>query len=60
VPSGDGGVTGYAVGGEGGLRFENDVRLSLTAAHYGRADESTAAFSRTTVGLRLGWELRRR
>jgi hypothetical protein len=60
IPDGADGVTGYAVGGEGGIRFENGVRLSLAAARYGRADSSSSAFSRTTAGLRVGWELRRR
>jgi hypothetical protein len=43
--------------GEAGVRLENDLRLSLTAAQYGRVDESSRAFSRTTLGMRLGWEM---
>jgi 1,4-dihydroxy-2-naphthoyl-CoA synthase len=57
VPTGRDGVTGYAIGGEAGIRLENDLRLSITAAHYGRVDEPAAAFERTTVGMRLGWEI---
>lgn len=60
IPSRDDSVLGYAVGGEGGIRFENGVRLSLAGAQYGRADDRSSEFSRTTLGLRLGWELRRR
>jgi hypothetical protein len=50
-------VTGYAIGGEAGVRLENDLRMALTAARYGRVDESTPGLERMTVGLRLGWEL---
>jgi hypothetical protein len=57
VPTGRDGVTGYAIGGEAGIRLENDLRLSITAAQYGRVDEPTPAFARTTVGMRLGWEI---
>jgi hypothetical protein len=57
APTGRDGVTGYAIGGEAGVRLENDLRLSITAARYGRVDEPLAAYERTTVGLRLGWEL---
>jgi hypothetical protein len=57
VPSGRDGVTGYAIGGEAGIRLENDFRLSLTAAQYARVDDSSRAFARTTVGIRLGWEM---
>jgi hypothetical protein len=57
VPDQEGAVTGYAIGGEAGVRFENDLRLSVTAARYGRVDEPAAAFDRTTAGVRLGWEL---
>ena len=60
VPSGSDAVVGYAVGGEGGMRFENGVRLSLAGARYGRTDDSSGEFDRTTVGVRLGWELRLR
>jgi hypothetical protein len=60
APSGGDSVTGYAVGGEAGLRFENDVRLSLTAAQYGRFDDPSGEFNRTTMGVRVGWELRPR
>jgi hypothetical protein len=57
APAGDDSVTGYAVAGEGGIRFENDVRVALTAAQYGRVDGRASEFNRTTVGLRVGWEL---
>jgi hypothetical protein len=60
VPDGRDSVTGYAIGGEAGVRFENDLRLSLTAGRYGRVGGGGAEFERTTMGVRLGWELRSR
>jgi hypothetical protein len=57
APTGADAVTGYAIGGEGGIRLENDVRLALTAARYGRVDSRAPEFDRTTMGLRVGWEL---
>jgi hypothetical protein len=57
APRGRDGVTGYAIGGEAGVRLENDLRLSVTAARYGRVEESSGDLGRTTVGVRLGWEL---
>jgi hypothetical protein len=57
VPSRRDSITGYALEGEGGVVF-GDVRLSLVAAHFGRVEEATTTdFQRTTVGLRMGWEL---
>jgi hypothetical protein len=57
APSGGDAVTGYAAGGEGGIRFANEVRVALTASRYGRVDSRAPEFDRTTVGLRVGWEL---
>jgi hypothetical protein len=57
APTGADAVTGYVAGGEAGIRLENDLRLSLTAARYGRVDTTVTEFDRTTVGLRVGWEL---
>jgi hypothetical protein len=57
VPTGADAVTGYAIGGEGGIRLENDVRLALTGAWYGRMDSRVDEFDRAMVGLRVGWEL---
>jgi hypothetical protein len=60
VPSGSDSVTGWLVGGEAGRRFDNDVRVSLTAAHYGRLDAPVGDFNRTMMGVKVGWELRPR
>jgi hypothetical protein len=60
VPSGGDAVTGYAVAGEAGAILGGGLRLSVVGAHYGRADSAAPEFLRTTVGLRLGWELQAR
>ncbi len=57
IPNGGDAVLGYAAGGEAGIRFQDGVRLSLAAANYGRVDDRSDRFQRTTIGLRLGWEL---
>jgi hypothetical protein len=53
-------VTGYAVAGEAGAILGGGLRLSVTAAHFARADSSAPQYRRTMVGLRLGWELQAR
>jgi hypothetical protein len=53
-------VTGYAVAGEAGVILAGGLRLSLTGAHFARADSSAPQYRRTMVGLRLGWELKAR
>jgi hypothetical protein len=60
APSGDGAVTGYAVAGEAGTILDGGLRLSVTAAHFARADSAAPQYRRTMVGLRLGWELKQR
>lgn len=57
APSGGDAVTGYAVGGEAALLVGGGVRLGLGATHFARLDDPSAALRRTTLGLRLGWEL---
>jgi len=57
APSGGDAVTGYAVGGEAALLVGGGVRLALRATHLARVDEPSDALRRTTLGLRLGWEL---
>ncbi|HEX9401174.1 MAG TPA: hypothetical protein VF912_13785 [Anaeromyxobacter sp.] len=58
VPSGRDAVTGYMLAGEAGAILGGNLRLSITGAQYGRTDDLAAAeFRRTTVGLRVGWEL---
>lgn len=53
-------VTGYAVAGEAGTILGGGLRLSVTGAHFARADSSAPQFRRTMVGLRIGWELEAR
>ena len=60
APTGQDAVTGYAIEGEAGRILAGGLRVSLTGAHFGRADSSAAAFRRTWVGMRMGWELQAR
>lgn len=57
APSGGDAVTGYALGGEAALLVGGGVRLAVAGTHFARVDDSSAALRRTTLGLRLGWEL---
>jgi hypothetical protein len=50
-------VTGYAVTGEGSVLVGMNVRLGLAATRFARLDDSSAELQRTTVGLRVAWEL---
>lgn len=60
APAGADAVTGYAVAGEAGAILGGGLRLSVTGAHFARADSSAPQYRRTMVGLRLGWALRAR
>ncbi|HEX9050625.1 MAG TPA: hypothetical protein VF841_08850 [Anaeromyxobacter sp.] len=57
APGGSEAVTGWGVNGEAGMRLGRDVRLSIAASHFGRLDTAAPELRRTTVGLRLAWEL---
>lgn len=57
APSGGDAVTGWAGSGEAGVLVGMNVRLSLGATHFARLDDGSSALRRTTVGLRLAWEL---
>jgi hypothetical protein len=57
APSGGNAVTGWAGGAEVGRLVGMNVRLSLAATHFARIDDPSPALRRTTVGLRLGWEM---
>lgn len=57
APSGGDSVTGWAAGGEVGRLVGMNVRLSVAATHFARLDDPSPALRRTTVGIRLGWEL---
>jgi hypothetical protein len=54
APTGADAVTGYAASGEIARRFGRGLRIGAAAAHFSRFDGSLA---RTTVGLRVGWDL---
>jgi hypothetical protein len=60
APTMAGAATGYAVAAEVGRILAGGLRLSLRGAHYGRADAQVPMYERTTVGLRLAWELQAR
>jgi hypothetical protein len=60
VPDGAYAVTGYAVAGEAGRILAGGLRLSVTGAHFARADSSDPAYRRSKAGLRLSWELQAR
>jgi hypothetical protein len=60
APTGEGAVTGYATASEVGLILHGGLRLSLRGAHYGRADAVVPQYQRTTLGLRVAWELQPR
>jgi hypothetical protein len=57
VPTGAGAVTGYAGSVEGGVILTGGLRLSLRGAHYGRTDSALPMYERTTVAMRIAWEL---
>lgn len=56
-PSGGNWTTGWGVNAEAGRLLAQSVRLSLAASHFGRLDTPAPELRRTTVGLRLAWEL---
>lgn len=57
APDGAFAVTGYALAGEAALLVGGGVRLALAATHFARVDDPSDVYERTTLGLRLGWEL---
>jgi len=57
APNGGDAVTGWAVGGEAAVLVGMNVRLGVGATHFARIDDASPALRRTTVGLRVGWEL---
>jgi hypothetical protein len=60
VPSQKFAATGYATEGDVGVILAGGLRLSVTGAHFARVDISAAQYRRTTVGLKLEWELKQR
>ncbi len=57
APTGRDAVTAYALSGEAGALLTDQMRISLAATHSSRVSDPSPEFRRTTVGLRLGWEL---
>jgi hypothetical protein len=57
IPSGDGAVTGYALIGEGSMRVADNLRLALGATHFARLTDASPESRRTTMGIRVAWEL---
>jgi hypothetical protein len=57
APSGRYAVTGYAISGEAGALLTDQVRMSLATTHFARMDDPSPELRRTTVGLRVAWEL---
>ncbi len=60
IPWGAAGVLGYGVEGELAWLMGSGVRLGLALSRFARADTTVTTFNRNIVGLRLGWEFRRR
>jgi hypothetical protein len=56
APHGGDAVTGYAVAGEAGVLVGMNLRVALAATHFSRFDDAPER-RRSTLGLRLGWEL---
>ncbi len=59
APRGGDTVTGWGVNGEAGMILAEVWRLSVAASHFGRLDSADPALRRTTLGVRLAWELGR-
>jgi len=57
IPSGRNATTGFAVAGEAGWHVTRQLRLAVAAAYLARLDNSSSELRRTTVGIRMGWEL---
>jgi hypothetical protein len=57
APSGREAVTGWAASGEALVLVGMNVRVGIGATHFARLDSGDPAHRRTTVGVRLGWEL---
>ena len=57
APTGRDAVTGWAGSAEAGVLVGMNVRVALAAAHFARLDDGSRALRRTTLGIRLGWEL---
>lgn len=57
VPTEKNATTWLAVSGEAGWYVTRELRLSAAAAHLVQLGRSSSELRRTTVGIRMGWEL---
>lgn len=57
VPTGRNATLGFAVSAEAGWHVTRELRLALAASYLARLDDSSPLLRRTTVGIRMGWEL---
>jgi len=57
VPTGRNATLGFAVAGEAGWYVTRQLRLALAGSYLARLDDSSPLLRRTTVGIRMGWEL---
>ena len=60
IPWGANATIGYGMEGEIAWLLGNGLRVGLAGSRFARADTSVTTFNRNVVGLRLGWEYRRR
>jgi hypothetical protein len=60
IPWGADAVTGYGLQGELAYRVGSGVTVGVGGSRFARADLTTTQFDRTTVGLRVAWELQPR
>ncbi len=56
APRGGNAVTGWAAAGEAGVLVGMNLRVALVATHFARLDNAPE-LRRTTLGMKLGWEL---
>lgn len=60
IPWGADATLGYGVEGEVAWLFDNGLEVGLGWSRFARMDTSDTTHDRNTVGIRAGWELRRR
>ncbi|HET9598178.1 MAG TPA: hypothetical protein VFP65_21505 [Anaeromyxobacteraceae bacterium] len=60
IPWGADAVIGYGLQGELAYRVGGGVTVGVGGSRFARADLTTTQFDRTTLGLRVAWELQRR
>jgi hypothetical protein len=60
APGGEDATLGWAGSGEAAMLLGGGVRASLVATSLARLDDPSPSLARTTVSVRLGWELEAR